>query len=266
MAVVDSFQHFGNAHLQFDNGGEVDAFSVVAYPGAPETTAPVLSGVSPVTGSTILATDALDFNVTDNLGELSAITVSIIFGSGLAEVVYDGSFRGEYVASSTKTPIANGFAFHIIRAAGWSNAAVSIRVVAVDNDGNALVSTFASYTCSNPTGSVPATVTLLNLSPTDGSSIDPSTPLVFDVRSLNPITRVIATVRFAGLRFREVAFEGDPASADAFEEAYSARSSKQTVTDGLYYRYRFSLMREEGVWLGSPELRVVAFNTDGNEV
>jgi hypothetical protein len=112
-----------------------------------------------------------------------------------------------------------------------------------------------------PPAPPPDPVEVLGVSPA-GGTIEAGTPVVFDVRSLTALTRVVAMFRFAGFSFCEVAFNGHPTTG-TMEPAYSG-SSVETISDGLYFRYRFT-MRRTGTWPSSPELDVVAFNTDGEE-
>lgn len=102
-----------------------------------DTTAPVVSGVSPAPGSILPATDPVSFDITDDSGAFRRIVVMLTLGeSGITEVVHDGtSFRGLYQLSSLRTPIINGFHFDIYRTGGWTSTP-TLQIVGIDRSGN----------------------------------------------------------------------------------------------------------------------------------
>lgn len=103
---------------------------------AGDVTVPVVSNFSPVSGSTIGRTQAISFDVTDEL-ELANVFVSAYFpDSGSWEVVHDGAqFAPFYASGSTRSAIAGGFHFSLVRSGGWP-ANVTVRVRPVDGGGN----------------------------------------------------------------------------------------------------------------------------------
>lgn len=113
-------------------------------------------------------------------------------------------------------------------------------------------------------------IEVLNVSPSAGI-IDPTAPLLFDVRTDDPntFTRIIVGVYFAGARIQEFVYAGDPTSADKFLPYFLA-STVTAVADAGYSRFRFEVRRNaaEGqpMWIDSPLLVVYAFNSAGEEV
>jgi hypothetical protein len=107
-----------------------------------DTTAPVISAVSPTDGSAISRTQAWSFRVTDNVAFRRTVVVVTLTDTGGTErgreVIYDGTeFAALYSAGSTKTTISAGtvFDFSIVRAGGWPFAP-TFDVFAIDTSGN----------------------------------------------------------------------------------------------------------------------------------
>lgn len=103
---------------------------------APDTTDPVISNVTPSTGSALPPDSPIGFRVYD--ANLIDIIVMIYFPiSDLYEVVHDGeSFSTKYRGSSTKTESAPGqFDFSIKRNTDWPETPI-LRLRPVDAGGN----------------------------------------------------------------------------------------------------------------------------------
>jgi hypothetical protein len=99
-----------------------------------DTTAPVVSNVTPAAGSTLAPGASVQFDVTDD-GSFRKLLVTVAHG-GLNEVVYeDSTFRGGYSERSTATVISGGYRFVIYRFDGWKGPP-TVRVHAVDTGGN----------------------------------------------------------------------------------------------------------------------------------
>ena len=99
-----------------------------------DSTAPVVSNVTPAAGSTLAPGDPVQFDVTDD-GTLLKLLVTAAHG-GLNEVVYEEStFRAGYSERSTVAAITDGYRFVLRRFDGWRGAPV-FRVHAVDTAGN----------------------------------------------------------------------------------------------------------------------------------
>lgn len=102
-----------------------------------DTTAPSVANFTPAAGTPIARTAAVSFDVTDESGDFRRIFVVAFFpATGVAEVVHDGdAFRGYYAASSSRTMIASGFRYSVLRTGGWP-AAPTIQTFAIDRAGN----------------------------------------------------------------------------------------------------------------------------------
>lgn len=103
---------------------------------SPDSTAPTVSNISPAPGSTLGPATHVSFDVTDNLGGLRRVAVGVTaVGLQTREMPHDGtSFAANY-GGSTRTSIANGFHYDLVRAGGFPSFP-SITVYAVDTSGN----------------------------------------------------------------------------------------------------------------------------------
>lgn len=111
----------------------------VPPPEAPpvDATAPTVGNFNPAPGTPIARTGPVSFDVTDESGDFRRIFVVAFFpATGVTEVVHDGDgFRGFYAASSSRTMIAAGFRYTVLRSGGWP-AAPTIQTFAIDRAGN----------------------------------------------------------------------------------------------------------------------------------
>lgn len=111
---------------------------IPAPPAPPaDTTAPTVTNFEPAPGTPIARTAAVSFDVTDESGDFRRIFIVAFFpATGIAEVVHDGdAFRGYYAANSSRTMIAAGFRYSVLRTGGWP-AAPTIQTFAIDRAGN----------------------------------------------------------------------------------------------------------------------------------
>lgn len=99
-----------------------------------ETTPPVVSNLTPAPGTTILSTQAVSLDVTDDSGAFRRVIVTASFPSGASEVVHDGDGFAGYYAGSSRTLIAGGLRYTITRLGGWPGAP-TIKVIAIDPTG-----------------------------------------------------------------------------------------------------------------------------------
>lgn len=115
----------------FDTGGNEPAaqptvanYTVpdgVGTGGDSDAVAPIVDNYDPAVGSTITATQALSFDVTDDTGTFSSIVITAYFPDGSWEVIHTGTqFAPRYAASSSRAAIANGFRYTCRRVGGWS--------------------------------------------------------------------------------------------------------------------------------------------------
>lgn len=110
-------------------------------------------------------------------------------------------------------------------------------------------------------------IELLNLSPADGTAIQPNRYIEFDIRStdVTPFLRILISFDFQGLSFNELAFAQDPAASTEFEHLYQQLSTVTPVVDAGWQRFHFKILRSP-LWPDSPQLQVYAFNTAGEEL
>jgi hypothetical protein len=122
--VYDDFwPSIDESRLEF--GGQVE---IVAPP--PTLSPPLITNLVPTPGTGLYASNPIQFDVTDP-DTMVALLVLVAFPTGAYEVVHDGvAFAAAYV-QSTRTAIANGFHFVLLRSGGWP-ASPSVSVVAVD--------------------------------------------------------------------------------------------------------------------------------------
>lgn len=95
--------------------------------------APIVVHYSPASFCLDLRNDHIAFSITDDVGPVVMIFISIKFEkSGIYETVFDGvQFVGRYKDSKQET-ISTGFRFTIIRNLGWVDN-FSVRIKASDN-------------------------------------------------------------------------------------------------------------------------------------
>ena len=100
-------------------------------PGGP----PTITLVSPTEGP-IDANTTIVLDVTDE-SDLVCVIVYVSYGDGLVEMIHDNvNFMPRFAASSTKEEIVDGYRFTLRRSGGWPSSP-TIRVRAVDSEGNA---------------------------------------------------------------------------------------------------------------------------------
>lgn len=104
----------------------------------PDTTAPVVSNVTPVAETPLEPTTPIGFDVTDSGGNLTRSNVYAYFpATGRFEVVYfSGSVSGSWGSrpagfspqyTGTRSTVTNGFRFAgVVRAGGWPSAPVIV--------------------------------------------------------------------------------------------------------------------------------------------
>jgi len=102
----------------------------------PDATAPFVGNFDPVTGSTILINEAIEFDITDNLDQIQNEFVWVSYPDGSTEVIFDGAvFTAPFVTNSKREAITNGFHYKVRRFQGWP-ASPTIKAKAIDQDGN----------------------------------------------------------------------------------------------------------------------------------
>lgn len=102
-----------------------------------DLTPPELTDISPTPGTGMAATTPVTFNVTDAGGGLRRVLLVASFSfSEAPELVHDGAtFTPPYASHSTRTPVAGGYAYSLLRKGGWPSA-FTLTPFAVDTAGN----------------------------------------------------------------------------------------------------------------------------------
>jgi len=118
-------------------------------PGAP--VAPVISGVSPTVGSTILNSAGINVTVSTAIGTLAECLIYAKEGpSARWELVADqNTFGPAFSTSILVSGTSTLKTYTITKDGGWRDATISLMVIAsVDNSGS--ISQALAYTVSNP--------------------------------------------------------------------------------------------------------------------
>lgn len=217
--------------------------------GTPDLVAPSVSGEEPAPG-VVGESQTIQFDVTDDLLVLGGVVVSIGFTGakgGITEIVHDGdSFVAPYVSNSTRTPIATGYRFILVRADGWPDD-FAIKVTAVDAAGNRLVTT-RSYTLN-----VVGRPLISAISPPVGSAIGRQTPISLTVTGPAPLRRVVVMASFPSTG-KELVYDGE-----AFAVPYdNPTTGAASVAGGI----QFTVLRTGG-WPEAPTLYPVAVDVVG---
>jgi hypothetical protein len=109
----------------------------IGLPDGANSIAPVVGNIRPAAGTSITPSESLGFDVTDTDNALAAVAIGASFaGSLTTELIYDGTtFQPLYAANSTRTAIANGLRFSLVRAGGWPGTP-TITPLVLDAAGN----------------------------------------------------------------------------------------------------------------------------------
>ena len=109
---------------------------VTDSPGAASTTPPVIDNFDPPVGTPINRDDVIRFDIIDLSGLLRAEITVKLSNEDDRIVVHDGDqFCGRFTNLSSRTPIANGFAYALKPNGGWKGSP-DFKVHAVDTAGN----------------------------------------------------------------------------------------------------------------------------------
>jgi len=106
-------------------------------PPEPDLTPPFVGNFDPPSGTPILKTTPISFDVTEDSGAFGRIFVAAFYAAtGISELIHDGDgFRGYYAATSSRQAVAGGFRYTVLRSRGWPSAP-TIQTFAVDRAGN----------------------------------------------------------------------------------------------------------------------------------
>lgn len=105
-----------------------------AYGGADVVIPPVISNMSPASGTPIYPTTAISFDITDESGLFTAVIVMASFADGNYEVIYDSAQFSNRYRTSTFAEITNGYQFVCRRNGGWPSAP-TFKIVGIDRTG-----------------------------------------------------------------------------------------------------------------------------------
>lgn len=125
-----------------DSGGNRDTVeldytcSPDPTPDPPDVTPPTTSNPQPAPGTPISTTTPVSIDVTDDSGAFRRVLIAVEL-AGATEVAWDGDqWLGNYAGGgSSRTPIAGGFRFTVLRDGGWTSSP-TLRVFAFDLGGN----------------------------------------------------------------------------------------------------------------------------------
>lgn len=104
--------------------------------GLTETVVPaVVTNITPAENSNITKLTPIQIDVThaEGVDRIANIAISVLFpATGQKDDAYDGEeFSPFYVAQSTRTAIADGYRFRLLKSGGWDSSP-QIRVRAID--------------------------------------------------------------------------------------------------------------------------------------
>jgi hypothetical protein len=100
-----------------------------------DSTPPTIANILPTPGTPIDRSQAITFDVLDNVSAFRRVEVFVALG-GDTFVVHDGdTFKGQFTNLSSRTPIAGGYHFSVRKNGGWIQPP-SFEVHAVDTAGN----------------------------------------------------------------------------------------------------------------------------------
>lgn len=113
--------------------GEVEAIG--SGSGSGDISAPVVNVLSPTPGTHVYRDTPVIFDITDNIAIGRVFVVMRFTDADLEEIVHQGDrFSDKYTTSSTRSIIAGGYRYSIIRNGGWFENPI-LDVYATDSSG-----------------------------------------------------------------------------------------------------------------------------------
>lgn len=227
---------------------------------------PIISNISPAAPTTVNRDDTVAFRVTDDGGLFRRIIVGVVFADGRTEIIHNGtSFSSAYADLSTRTPVVgppDGFDYVLSRvdtaspygdAPGWLTASFTLRVWAIDEDGNESATTSVGlYTVANPAPGPQ----IYGWNPASGSSILRTATVGVTTEDEQELSHVEVTVEHAS-GLVEVVYDGT-----ALKAPYTGSTLFPTPPNVL----GFLVLRGGLGWPSSSfTVKVRAFDNDGNE-
>lgn len=213
--------------------------------------APVIGNFSPSDGSTIVRSDSISVDVTDDEGRtaLALVTIEATLADGSTLVVYDGSsFPGHFSAGSSRSNISNGYRYTFAHdGAGFPSSTLDFKIVAVDAQGRTTISTSYNLVISNP----PAVPTISSFSPAAGDVLR-ADAVDFTVTSADGFSKIVVYATLAN-GSSVLVYNGATFGA----EVNSFSSVSGTTTKSFSVRY-------DGLgWMQDYTLHVIAIDSAG---
>lgn len=101
-----------------------------------DTEAPTIVNFNPAPGTVLALLQTVGFDVVDNAGAFSRIIIGVRYTTGVEEIVHDGdAFTGFYALTSSRSVVATGYRYIVLRQGGWPTAPV-FRIFPIDSSGN----------------------------------------------------------------------------------------------------------------------------------
>lgn len=224
----------------------------------PDTVPPVIVNITPVSGSVLdPATNTISFQTTDNKA-FGRVIVTALYVSGLSEVVHDSLvFSPNYIASSSRSNLVDGFSYTVSRTGGWLED-FTLYILSIDAEGNIAEAT-PIYTVPNGpgTGANDSTAPIVsNYNPAPNTTIAQNSSITFDVTDdSGSFCSLMVTAYFADSGEWEVIHTGE-----TFSPRYTGGSGVAVIPNGFRY-----VVRRTSGWARSPTIIVYAIDAAGNE-
>jgi hypothetical protein len=226
----------------------------------PDTQAPVFDQFNPAPGGTVTVAGAVAFRALDAGGLTPTLTgwpiVEYLRPDGMTETVYDGtSFQAPFATSSTRGG-SNLGNFSIVRDGGWFPPEGALQIIATDPVGNSIDELYEFLVATPPV--------IANFSPTSGSTITRTTPILFQVTDLGGAIETVG-LRLIGYTYfgtgpAEVIFDIGQSVGGGFVNPYITSSTLTGISGGA----QFSILRDGG-WPATVTLRIYVVDIYGNE-
>lgn len=236
----------------------------------PPQEADVVDDTVPTTSSTtapgaVVVADTLRFQVSDTGSNLSAVVVTVSYGSdfsggAITETAFEnGAFTAPFSAGSTlHTDTDSSWDATFARLGGWPSATATFRVSAFDAGGNSVTDTYAYTTdyVADPGDVSPPTAE--NFIPPVGDPVTRTGPIQFDVLDDSGVfTRIMIIAQFSGIPQPEIVHDGEDFTAN-----YSnSTNDRYVIADG----YRYVTLRNGGWPSTQVAITPVAIDAAGNE-
>lgn len=134
MAEFNSNDFPGTAAINAVESAQDPIVTHTLFQSSKDLVKPVIANITPAPGSIVPRMTPVDFDVTDNIGQLGFLLIQV-YQNGFLETVYKGQGFITPYQTSVRTAIPGGYHFTIRRAGGWkSNPLFEYNLL--DADGN----------------------------------------------------------------------------------------------------------------------------------